>query len=47
GVVVIPRDKAAEVLKLAQKLDFAEHSMYPFIEQFKSLGEAIKKFGRI
>ena len=47
GVVVIPRDKAAEILKRAQQLDYAEHSTYPFIEQFKSLSEAIKKFGRI
>jgi regulator of RNase E activity RraA len=47
GVVVIPRDKEAEILKKAQALDFSEHSTYPFIEQSKSLAEAIKKFGRI
>ena len=47
GVVVVPRAKAAEVLKKAQELDFTEHSMYPFIERFRSLNEAIKKFGRI
>ncbi len=47
GVVVIPRDKAAEVLKKAQQLDFSEHSMYPFIEQFKSLKKAVEKFGRL
>jgi regulator of RNase E activity RraA len=47
GVVVVPSDKAAEVLKKAQELDFAEHSTYPFIERFKSLKEAIAKFGRI
>jgi 4-hydroxy-4-methyl-2-oxoglutarate aldolase len=47
GVAVVPREKAAEVLKKAQELDFAEHSTYPFIERFKSLKEAIAKFGRI
>jgi regulator of RNase E activity RraA len=47
GVVVVPREKAAEVLKKAQQLDFSEHSMYPFIEQFKSLKAAVEKFGRL
>jgi 4-hydroxy-4-methyl-2-oxoglutarate aldolase len=47
GVVVVPFDKAAEVLKKAQDLDNTEHSMYPFIERFKSLTEAIAKFGRL
>ena len=47
GVVVVPFEKAAEVLKKAQDLDNTEHSMYPFIERFKSLSEAIAKFGRI
>jgi len=47
GVVVVPRDKAEEVLKRAQQLDFTEHSMYPFIFKYKSVEEAIKKFGRI
>ncbi len=47
GVVVVPRDKAEEVLKKAQELDFKEHSTYPFIEQFKSLKEAVAKFGRL
>ncbi len=47
GVVVIPVEKAAEVLKKAQDLDNTEHSMYPFIERFKSLREAIAKFGRL
>jgi regulator of RNase E activity RraA len=47
GVVVVPAEKAGEILKKAQELDFAEHSMYPFIERFKSLKEAIAKFGRI
>jgi len=47
GVVVVPFEKAAEVLKKAQELDNTEHSMYPFIERFKSLTEAIAKFGRL
>jgi regulator of RNase E activity RraA len=47
GVVVVPRDRAAEVLVLAQKLDNSEHSMYPFIEKFHSIEEAVKQFGRI
>jgi len=47
GVVVVPFETAAEVLKKAQELDHTEHSMYPFIERFKSLTEAIAKFGRI
>jgi regulator of RNase E activity RraA len=47
GVVVVPHDRAAEVLVLAQKLDNSEHSMYPFIEKFHSIEEAVKQFGRI
>ena len=47
GVVVVPRAKAAEVLALAQEMDFKEHSMYAYIEKLKSIEEAVKKFGRI
>ena len=47
GVVVVPQEKAAEILKKAQDLDFSEHSTYPFIERFKSLKEAVAKFGRL
>jgi len=47
GVVVIPRARAQEVLKLAQQMDFKEHSMYAVIEQMKSIVEAVKKFGRL
>ena len=47
GVVVVPRDKAAEVLKRAQQLDQSEHSMYPYIEKYKSIREAVNKFGRL
>jgi regulator of RNase E activity RraA len=47
GVVVVPRMQAARILILAQKLDYSEHSMYPFIEKFHSIVEAVKQFGRI
>ena len=47
GVVVIPRAQAAEILKKAQDLDNTEHTMLPFIEKFKSIKEAVAKFGRI
>jgi regulator of RNase E activity RraA len=47
GVVAVPAAKAQEVLKLAQQLDFKEHSMYPQIEQMKSIEEAVKKSGRL
>ncbi len=47
GVVVVPRAHAADVLVAAQKLDNSEHSMYPFIEKFRSIAEAVKQFGRI
>jgi 4-hydroxy-4-methyl-2-oxoglutarate aldolase len=47
GVVVVPADKAEEVLKKAQQLDFTEHSMFPFIEKYKSIREAVAKFGRL
>ncbi len=47
GVVVVPRAHAAEILIRAQKLDDSEHSMYPFIDRYRSIVEAVKKFGRI
>jgi len=47
GVVVVPRASAAQALKLAQELDFKEHSMYAVIEKLKSIEEAVKKFGRL
>jgi hypothetical protein len=43
----VPRAKAEEVLKRAQALDDTEHSMLPFIEKYKSIKEAVAKFGRI
>lgn len=47
GVAVVPKAKAAEVLKKAEELDNTEHTMLPFIEKFKSIKEAVAKFGRI
>src|SRR5205807_2838055 len=46
GVAVVPREHAADVLKKAQQLDNTEHSMMPFIEKFRSIKEAVAKFGR-
>lgn len=47
GVVVVPRANAAAVLVRAQKLDFSEHSMYPFIDTYHSIEQAVNKFGRL
>ena len=47
GVAVVPHEHAAEVLKKAQQLDDTEHSMLPFIEKYKSIREAVAKFGRL
>ena len=47
GVVVVERERAAEVLIRAQQLDYTEHSMYPVIEKVHSIVEAVKNFGRI
>ena len=47
GVAVVPRDRAADVLKKSQELDETEHRMYPFIEKYRSIREAVKQFGRI
>lgn len=47
GIVVVPRARAEEILALAQDMDFKEHSMFPFIEKYRSIQEAVKKFGRL
>jgi regulator of RNase E activity RraA len=47
GVVVVPRASAFEVLKVAQDMDFKEHSMYATIEKLKSIVQAVKQFGRL
>ena len=45
GVVVVPRVQAAEVLTLAQEMDFKEHSMHVYIEKLRSIEEAVKNSG--
>lgn len=47
GVAVVPKARAAEILKKSQELDDTEHRMLPFIEKFRSIREAVKQFGRI
>ncbi len=47
GVAVVPRGRAAEVLKKSQELDDTEHRMLPFIEKYRSIKEAVRQFGRI
>ena len=47
GVVVVPQERAQEVLKKAQEIDDRERGMFPFIRQHKSLQKAIEAFNRI
>lgn len=47
GVVVVPKGIATQTLKLAQEMDFKEHSMYAYIEKLKSIEQAVAKFGRL
>jgi 4-hydroxy-4-methyl-2-oxoglutarate aldolase len=47
GIAVVPKARAADVLKKAQELDNTEHTMIPYIEKFHSIKEAVAKFGRI
>jgi regulator of RNase E activity RraA len=47
GVVVVPREREADVLKKAQEIDEREIKMYPFIKKYKSLQKAIEVFNRI
>jgi regulator of RNase E activity RraA len=47
GVVVVPQEHAARVLKESRAIDDRERGMYSFIRQFKSLQQAIAKFNRI
>jgi len=47
GVVVVPRERAEEILKKAREIDDRERGMFPFIKQHKSLQKAIEAFNRI
>ena len=47
GVAIVPKEHAEEVLRKAQQLDESEHGMFPYIEKYKSIREAVAKFGRL
>jgi regulator of RNase E activity RraA len=47
GVVVVPQERAEEVLKKAKEIDDRERGMFPFIKEHKSIQKAIEMFGRI
>ena len=47
GVVVVPADKAEQVLKRAQENDARETKMVPLIKQYKSLQKVVEMFNRI
>jgi regulator of RNase E activity RraA len=47
GVVVVPKDRAQEVLRRSQEIDERESRMVPFIKQYRSLQRAIEVFNRI
>jgi len=47
GVVVVPQERAEEVLKKAREIDDRERGMFPFIREHKSIQKAIELFGRI
>lgn len=47
GVVRVPLEKAAEVLKRAEEIDARETRMVPYILKFKSLTKVVQMFNRI
>jgi regulator of RNase E activity RraA len=47
GVVCVPRDKAAEILKVAQEIDVKETKMVPVIKKYKSIQQAVEEFDRL
>jgi regulator of RNase E activity RraA len=47
GIVVVPHERAGEVLAKAREIDDRERGMFPFIQEHKSLQKAIELFGRI
>lgn len=47
GVVVVPKEQAAEVLAAAIEIDEREGAMVPLIKKMKSLTDVIKRFNRI
>jgi regulator of RNase E activity RraA len=47
GVVVIPKDRAADVLKRATEIAAREQKMLPLIRKFKSVAKAVEAFNWI
>ncbi len=47
GVVVVPMDKAAEVLRIATEIDEKETRMVPLIIELKSIKKAVDKYKRM
>ena len=47
GVVVVPKDKAEEVLKMGQEIDQREAEQAKLILESGSLKEGLAKYGRI
>lgn len=47
GVVAVPADRAAEVLKRAKEIDQREMKMVPMIKQHRSLQKVVELFNRI
>jgi regulator of RNase E activity RraA len=46
GVVVVPAESLAQVLKLLRQYDDKETKMVPLIKETKSMGKALEKFNR-
>jgi regulator of RNase E activity RraA len=47
GVVVVPKDRAAEVLARAQEIAARERKMIPLIKKYKSVAKAVQAFNWI
>jgi regulator of RNase E activity RraA len=47
GVVRVPKERAAEVLKRSQEIDDRETKMVPLIKQYKALSKVVEVFNRI
>ncbi len=47
GVVVVPQQHAAQVLKVAQEIDEREAAMVPYILELKSIKKAVEQFNRL
>jgi regulator of RNase E activity RraA len=47
GVVVVPREHAADVLEIARNIDEQERKMVPMIKELKSILRAVERFKRL